>query len=187
MLNLNFDCYLDGSQNITLISFGRFERDFLEEVARAVRQEFLFPVTITDGRIDLSEFYDPARRQYDGTKLLKSVTSLAPRDSVKSLGLFSVDLCIPILTYIFGQAYLGGMSGIASTYRLKNEIYGMRQDEKLLRDRFTKVCIHELGHAFGLVHCHTPNCVMKSSTYVEDIDLKRYTLCLNCRRELGLS
>jgi archaemetzincin len=169
---------LNESQNITLISF---EKDFLEKIAAAVEQEFLFSVNIKEGHIDLSAFYDPGRRQYDGVRLLKEVDSMFLPGSVKTLGLFNVDLFIPILTYIFGQAYLRGRTGIASTYRLKNEIYGMKQDEGLLRERFRKVCIHELGHSFGLIHCHTPVCVMKSSTYVEDIDQKDHNLCIICR------
>lgn len=177
---------MNESQNITLISFGYFEKDFLEKIAGAVKQEFLFSVNIKEGRIELSEFYDPGRRQYDGTKLLKEVDSMFLSDSIKTLGLFNVDIFIPILTYIFGQAYLNGRTGIASTYRLKNELYGMRQDEDLLHARFRKVCIHELGHAFGLIHCHTPTCVMKSSTYVEDIDQKYHSLCINCRNEIGI-
>jgi archaemetzincin len=177
---------LNDSQNITLISFGYFEKDFLEKIAGTVKQEFPFPVNIKEGRIDLSEFYDPGRRQYDGIKLLKAVDSMFASESVKMLGLFNIDLFIPILTYIFGQAYLRGRSGIVSSYRLKNELYGMRQDENLLNDRFRKICIHELGHAFGLIHCHTPTCVMKSSTYVEDIDLKSHNLCINCRNEIGI-
>ncbi len=178
---------MDESKNISLISFGRFEKDFLEKIAVAVEQELLFPVNIMEGRIDLSEFYEPGRRQYDGNKLLKAVDVLSPAESVKTLGLFSVDLFIPILTYIFGQAYLKGRTGVASTYRLKNELYGMKQNEVLLHDRFIKVCIHELGHSFGLIHCHTPDCVMKSSTYVEDIDLKKKHLCVKCRNESGIS
>jgi archaemetzincin len=177
---------LNESQNITLISFGYFEKDFLEKIAGAVKQEFLYPVTIKEGHIDLSEFYDPGRRQYDGIKLLKEVNTLSPSGSVKTLGLFNIDLFIPILTYIFGQAYLKGRAGIVSTYRLRNELYGMRQNEELLHERFKKICIHELGHAFGLIHCHTSNCVMKSSTYVEDIDQKEHNFCVRCRNEIGI-
>ena len=177
---------MDHSQHITLISFGRFEKDFLQQISQAVQQEYMFKVMVIEGRLDLSDYYDPGRRQYDGTRLLKAVDQMVPVSSLKSLGLFSVDLFIPILTYIFGQAYLGGRTGIGSTYRLKNELYGMRPDEQLLRTRFRKVCIHELGHAFGLVHCHTPNCVMKSSSYVEDLDMKRHNLCFSCRKELGI-
>jgi archaemetzincin len=176
---------LNDTRNITLISFGYFEKDFLENIADAIKQQFLLPVNIKEGRLDLSEFYDPGRRQYNGTSLLKEVSTLLTTESIKSLGLFNVDLYIPILTYIFGQAYLKGQAGIASTYRLKNELYGMKQDEALLRHRFRKVSIHELGHSFGLIHCHTPLCVMKSSTYVEDIDLKDQSFCIKCRDDLG--
>jgi archaemetzincin len=172
--------------NITLISFGYFERDFLRYVADSVQQEFLFPVNIKEGHIDLSEFYDSARRQYNGNDLLKEIDSKFAVDSVKSMGLFSVDLFIPILTFIFGQAFLNGRSGIASLYRLSNERYGMKMDNTVLLDRFRKEVIHELGHTFGLIHCHHPSCVMRSSTYVEDIDQKTHNLCVSCRSELGM-
>ncbi|MCX6322441.1 MAG: archaemetzincin family Zn-dependent metalloprotease [Bacteroidia bacterium] len=172
-------------QNITLISFGYFEEDFLKNIAEAVKHEFRFSVNTKEGHLDLSEFYDPGRRQYNGTKLLKEVDSIYSSDSDKSLGLFSVDLFIPILTYIFGQAFLNGRTGIASLYRLSNERYGMNTDDKFILDRFKKEVIHELGHTFGLIHCHIPTCVMRSSTYVEDIDQKSANICIKCRNEMN--
>jgi len=172
--------------NITLISFGYFEKDILEKTAEAVENEFHTLVNLRDGRIDLSEFYDPARRQYNGNTLLKLVDSMPFSDSSKTLGLFNVDLFIPILTFIFGQAYLNGRTGIASLYRFSNERYGMTGDNQFLVDRFKKEVIHELGHTFGLIHCHNPKCVMRSSTYVEDIDQKEQTFCPSCRNELGM-
>ncbi|MCX6268623.1 MAG: archaemetzincin family Zn-dependent metalloprotease [Bacteroidetes bacterium] len=173
-------------QNITLISFGYFEKDFLEKTAEAVRLEFVCSANIREGHIDLSDFYDPGRRQYNGDKLLRQIDAMAFPDSVKVIGLFNIDLFIPILTFIYGQAFLGGRSGIASHYRLSNEPYGMVMDKKILLDRFRKEVIHELGHAFGLIHCYQPTCVMRSSTYVEDIDQKEQHLCLTCRTQLGV-
>jgi archaemetzincin len=172
-------------QNITLISFGYFRDDFLKNVADAVKQEFFLSVNSKEGHIDLSEFYDPVRRQYNGVKLLKEVEIMYSSDTAKTIGLFSVDLYIPILTYIFGQAFLKGSTGIASHYRLSNERYGINTDDNIILDRFKKEVIHELGHTFGLIHCHVPTCVMRSSTYVEDIDQKGESLCLNCRKEIG--
>lgn len=174
-------------KKITLISFGYFEEGFLRTIAAAVEHEFLAAVTIREGRLDLSEFYDPVRRQYNGTKLLREIDSQYSGESLKILGLFSVDLFIPILTYIFGQAYLNGRTGIASLYRFKNERYGMKTDDVFLLERFKKEVIHELGHTFGLIHCHIPTCVMLSSTYVEDIDQKSANLCLKCRQEFNSS
>jgi archaemetzincin len=171
-------------QNITLISFGYFEKEFLEKTADAVKREFNSPVQLREGHIDLSDFYDPARRQYNGNLLLKQVDALSFPDSRKTLGLFNVDLFIPILTFIFGQAFLGGRTGIASLHRLSNDRYGMDNDEKLLLDRFKKEVNHELGHTFGLIHCLDPACVMRSSTYVEDIDQKDQHFCIPCRNLL---
>ena len=156
-------------------------------IARELEHEFHFPVFIEESHTDLSEFYDPMRRQYDGNRILKEIDIVPSSLYVKKVGLFRVDLFIPILTYIFGQATLNGGTGIASLYRLRNEQYGMEKDEDLLFDRFRKVVIHELGHTFGLIHCHTPTCVMRSSTYVEDIDQKSHNLCIKCRTQVGLS
>ena len=174
-------------QYITLISFGYFGKHFLEKIAEAIKQELKCPVNIKESRLDLSEFFDPGRRQYNGNKLLKAVDDISIPGSVKTVGLFSVDLFIPILTYIFGQAVLNGQVGIASLYRLSNERYGIEADDKLLLERFTKEVIHELGHTFGLIHCLTPTCVMRSSTYVEDIDQKSQSLCIRCNNEIGQS
>jgi archaemetzincin len=172
---------------ITFVSFGQFDREFLEKISQVVELEFKCLVAFKEARVDISEFYDPVRRQYNGDKLLVEVGSMQIPESIKIIGLFYVDLFIPILTYIFGQAQLGGRTGIASLYRLSNERYGMPNDDTLLLERFTKEVIHELGHLFGLIHCHTPTCVMRSSTYVEDIDQKEAKLCPKCRMSLGNS
>ncbi len=170
-------------QPIILISHGHFESDFLEILAARVLLEYRHPVELAESRLDLSKYYDPARKQYDGNGLLAEIESTRDPEALKVVGLFRVDLFIPILTYIYGQAFLNGKTAIASLFRLNNERYGMPMDERLLIDRFSKEVIHELGHTFGLKHCHIPGCVMNSSTYVEDIDQKGPGLCSRCRQE----
>ena len=173
-------------EKITLISFGYFEKGLLDKIEKDVEHEFLLPVRSREGHLDLSQFFEPSRRQYDGFRLLKEVNATFAEENEKTLGIFNVDLYIPILTYIFGQAYLNGRAGIASIYRLRNERYGIFKDEKILVSRFRKEVIHELGHTFGLIHCFDPSCVMRSSTYVEDIDQKNHQLCRKCREILGI-
>jgi archaemetzincin len=171
---------------IILTSFGIFEKDLFERLAKDVSNEFHQPVTNEISHLDLNPFYSPGRRQYDANQLLRHLTSDALPNPVKTIGLFRVDLFIPVLTYIFGQAMLGGNTGIASAYRLKNELYGLKKDDELMTQRFIKEVIHELGHTHGLIHCHTSTCVMRSSTYVGDIDQKSLHLCTRCRAEAGL-
>jgi archaemetzincin len=170
--------------DIILISCGLYERRITGRVAEDVHREFHVPVDLRECNLDISRFYNPVRRQYDANELLKMVSERAPHDALKVLGLFRVDLFIPILTYIFGQASLNGLTGIASLYRLRNEHYGLHPDPGLLMERFSKVVIHELGHTFGMIHCSNPVCVMRSSSYVEDLDQKEHHFCPRCLAEL---
>ena len=171
-------------QGILLLSYGHFETEFLKTLEAEISREFFTPVYTEENQTNINEFYDPSRRQYDGNRILKELIDPVYPEFTKRLGLFRVDLFIPILTYIFGQAKLSGDSGIASIFRLRNELYGLTADEDLLLERFGKVVIHELGHMHGLIHCQNPACVMKSSTYVEDIDQKSQNLCGKCRNEI---
>jgi archaemetzincin len=171
-------------QTITFVSFGAFDKDLLEKTAEAVAEEYHCAVNIRDEHIDLSEYFDASRRQYDGNKLINVVRTLTFPESDKTLAFFSVDLFVPILTFIFGQAYLGGNAGIVSMYRLDNKRYGIPANNKLLLGRVIKEANHELGHMLGLIHCKEPLCVMRSSTYVEDIDQKNSHLCAKCREKL---
>jgi archaemetzincin len=170
---------------IVLISFGQIEKGLLETVTMDVEIEFMTKVECKDDYLDLSAYLDLSRSQYNANRLLQTVEAEFASDTTKTIGLFAVDLYIEILTYIYGQAYLNGRSGIASMFRLNNERYGMERNDELMLNRFRKEIIHELGHTFGLIHCHTPGCVMLASTYVEDIDLKSHRFCYHCKTQLN--
>lgn len=172
--------------SILLITHGQFESEFVGRAAKLVAREINLPVSIEESHVDISVFYDPTRRQYDGHKLLMDIDTRYSDASTIKIGLFRIDIFIPILTFIFGQAAFKGSTGIASLYRLRNEQYGIRKDDELLLERFSKVIIHEIGHTFGLIHCHVPGCVMRPSTYVEDIDQKKREFCYSCTQEMGL-
>ncbi len=167
-------------KSILLVSHGQFEDSFIETIAEDVAREFNVEVTAEECHADLNDFYAPTRKQYDANKLIKFLEQQSDVKALKTMCLCQVDLFIPILTYIFGQAVYKGKTGIASIYRLKNEPYGIKSDDDLVLDRFRKVVIHELGHTFGLIHCQVPSCVMRSSTYVEDLDQKKIHLCNHC-------
>lgn len=127
--------------------------------------------------------FDPARGQYNSRILLAQLLNQQPDQTTRILGVAGVDLFIPVLTYVFGEAQLDGRAAVVSTYRLDNQIYGLPPDRDLLFQRLCKEAIHELGHTYNLVHCHTHPCVMLSSPYVEGIDVKSERFCEDC---LGL-
>jgi archaemetzincin len=173
-------------ESILFITHGQFETGFIEQIALNVSREFELPVSFDECHSDISLFYNPSRRQYDGHKILMTINEKFSDESIIKIGLFRVDLFIPILTFIFGQAIFKGSTGIVSLYRLRNEQYGIKRDNDLLFERFNKVIIHEIGHTFGLIHCHVPGCIMRASTYVEGIDQKSHEFCRKCRQKLDL-
>ena len=127
------------------------------------------------------ESYEAGRNQYYSTKILKEMLKQVPEDAFKLLGVTDKDLCIPILTYVFGEAQLGGTAAVVSLARLRQEHYGAEPDRTLLLSRLRKESLHELGHTFGLIHCPSRDCVMYLSNTVVDVDLKGQTFCRACR------
>jgi len=96
------------------------------------------------------------------------------------LAVTDADLYIPILTFVFGEAQLGGKCALVSTHRLRQEFYGLPPDRDLLMERLLKESVHELGHTVELTHCDDYRCVMAASHAVEWIDLKDSTFCPEC-------
>ncbi len=168
-----------------MVCYGNLEQDVINWISEDISRSFHYPVRVLESNPDLSEYYSPGRRQYDANSILRVVSGMTAENAVKKVGLLKVDLFIPILTYLFGQAVLNGDTAIASIYRLRNELYGLKQNYMLQIERLRKVTIHELGHTFGLIHCLNPSCVMRSSTYVEDIDQKGIHFCAGCQLELN--
>lgn len=173
------------ASKIILHPCGYFDTKVLEILSEDIKVYFNCQSELAICSLDMSTFYNPSRRQYDANKLIYSLSHLATDNTVKVMGILRVDLYVPILTYIFGQAELGGNIGLASLYRLRNELYGLEIDNNLLTERFRKVVLHETGHLFGLIHCHTPGCLMRSSTYVEDLDQKELRFCHSCSKQLS--
>lgn len=156
----------------------------LDPLKEALSRTLRLNIKICKSEIDLTSTFDRSRNQYNSSLILLQLITNPPKDTFKILGVADVDMCIPILTFVFGEAQLNGIGAVVSLHRLDNQYYGMPKDEKILIDRLIKEAIHELGHTFGLVHCKRPHCVMNASTYVEDIDQKTKDFCPSCLQSI---
>ncbi len=157
-------------------AFGRLEAK--------VEQVFGVPTMTLPSALSLDRAFDQSRGQHNSTALLALLLGIDPSSHGKRILIVDVDLYIPVLTFVFGEAQLNGIAAIVSTHRLQNQYYGLPHDENLMFHRLEKEVVHELGHTFGLYHCRQFECVMRSSTYVEEIDLKKAELCGACHATL---
>jgi archaemetzincin len=129
--------------------------------------------------------WDPRRSQRSSTKILRWMLGRLPQDAVKVVAITDADLFIPVLTFVFGEAQVGGAAAVVSTARLGQTYDGRPATPASVEARLVKECLHELGHTFGLVHCAEPICVMSRSNSILDVDRKRADFCLACRQRLG--
>lgn len=152
---------------------GRLEQTFLTEVR---------PAALRDRPL---EAYDARRRQYESTRILQWLAPRVPPGARSLLAVTDQDLCIVVLTYVFGEAQVGGPAAVVSTARLQAGADGGPVAPELYQARLVKECVHEIGHTFGLTHCRTRGCVMGRANTIYDVDAKSVTLCPDCRARLA--
>ena len=159
------------------------ERDALAAVMARVATEFGGPVRGMElGSVDFA--YDAQRRQYASIPVLEMLLRQCPEDASKFLAVTERDLYIPVLTFVYGQAQLGGRVGVVSFARLRQEFYGLAPDREVFLERAYKEALHETGHLYGLVHCADGRCAMSLATTVRQIDSKADGFCAACKARL---
>jgi archaemetzincin len=163
------------------IGAGPAEAAALAEVRRHLAAVYGPPVRLRHPAARPQEAYDARRGQHSSTRILAWLAGQHREGPGKVLGLTDVDLFIPVLTFVFGEAQLGGRVAVVSTARLSGP--GGAEAERLL-PRLKKEAAHELGHTFGLLHCGQDSCVMSRSASLADVDAKGSLLCKDCHRHL---
>jgi predicted Zn-dependent protease len=122
----------------------------LRSIVSTLQEVYAQAVAVERAGLDLEQAYDSSRRQNNSTALLAQILDGSNDPSRKKVAIVDVDLFIPVLTFVFGEAQLGGSAAIVSTHRLSNQFYGLPANPQLLLLRLEKEVVHEVGHT--LVH-----------------------------------
>jgi archaemetzincin len=163
-----------------VLPFGAVEPGALEAVERRAGSRFGLDVRRLEALPEPAFAWDPGRGQHDSTAILRRALEARRPDACRILAVTEVDLFIPMLTFVFGQALLGGDAALISLARLRQEFYGFPPAPHRLAERAVKEALHELGHTFGLVHCPDRTCAASLSTHVQQIDAKQPEFCRGC-------
>ena len=163
-----------------LLPIGDLPAGFSQTLGPAMANTFGVPCEVIPKSLDPTFSLHGERQQYHSSEILRRMQDYVQSDSWRVLGVTAVDLYIPILTFVFGEAQMGGPCALVSAHRLCQEFYGLPADDPLLQERLIKEAVHEVGHTLDLTHCNDYQCAMAPSHAVEWIDLKSSTLCPAC-------
>jgi len=167
-------------KKLQLLPVGRVEGRLLDWLRQALQEKFRVKAEILAPPLDISFALHAERQQYHSSEILARMQSYVNRDTWKLLGVTGLDLYIPILTFVFGEAQVGGGAALVSYHRLQQEFYGLPADLDVLAKRLLIESVHELGHTLRLTHCEDYRCAMAASHAVEWIDIKDSGYCESC-------
>jgi len=152
----------------------------LQNLVTELSKRFSSKIHVIDLNLNLDDFFSVDRNQYFSTQIIAEAIKLTDDLNGKVILLTDVDIFVPVLTFIFGEAQLNGKHSLLSVCRLHEEFYSGISNDNLLLERTTKEALHELGHCYGLRHCIDWDCVMHSSPGIEEVDIKGNTFCRKC-------
>src|SRR5271166_120014 len=166
---------------VHLLPVGKVDVSLLRDLRAKIPRCLHVDCEIFPANLDPAPSYHAERQQYHSSEILQRMHALVRPEDWRLLGIADVDLYIPILKYVFGEAQMGGPCAVVSVHRLRQEFYGLDRDDGLLAQRLLKESVHELGHTLDLHHCQDYRCMMSSSHSVEWIDLREGTFCDSCQ------
>jgi archaemetzincin len=147
----------------------------------ALHAAFALPVGRAGAIDEPARAFSEERRQWSSAAFLEAMLPLVPRSATRLLGVTERDLFVPVLSFVYGQAQLGGTVAVVSLARLRPEFQGLPAAPEVLARRAAAEAVHEVGHTFGLVHCPDRRCPMSLSIDLPDLDGKTATPCTACR------
>lgn len=163
---------------IEIIPYGPVETLALSVVAANLQAVLGLNTDVAAARPEPDFAFIPQRRQFDAMKIIPPLAG--ETDGVRlRLGVTELDICTPILTFVFGESQLGGTSAVISLHRLA----GAGREKKY--ERAAKIAVHEVGHILGLGHCWDIRCLMHFSRNIEQLDQLPLLFCQACEFEAG--
>jgi archaemetzincin len=165
---------------ITVVPLGRMGADVVRVVSDSLQGILRLPINLGQPVPLPKTAFMESRNQYNSMSVIKYLAEEHSRGDLKVLGVTNKDICTPILTYVFGEAYMGGEAAVVSCFRLYRGQLGEPVSTDHFLDRLVKVALHEVGHTFNVPHCHTGRCVMRASNSLKELDEKLNYLCNYC-------
>ena len=173
---------------IGILRMGHVDTQVAQEIMNGLITSFPGATfeAIEETQVVSEKAFDKKRRQHRSDVVLREIQAFSSQNGGldRVLGIVDLDVFVPSLNFVFGEATCPGKVALISLWRLRPEFYGNASDMELFLERSLKEAVHELGHTFGLNHCSRASCVMHFSNSILDTDKKQSLFCDECHLKI---
>jgi len=169
---------------IVVVPLGEVDFMMVNRLATNVGPMFGRSVDILKGMKMPEEANNVVRNQYYASIILAKLERVKANSKEMILGICEEDIYLPDEPYVLGHADAVLGTAMVSLFRIRQEFYGLPEDEMKIYSRLYKQATHHLAHLFEVPSCRNPKCVNYYSTNMFDIDTKGEKFCDICKRRL---
>jgi archaemetzincin len=170
---------------IVVVPLGEVDFILVNRLAVELGPVFNRSVDIIKGMKLPQEALNMTRNQYYAQVVLSKLERAKANSREKVIAVCEEDLYLPDDNYVLGHTDILAGAAVVSLYRIRQEFYGLPEDENKVYPRLFKETIHRIAHLFQLSECRNPKCVNYYSQVMLDIDSKSENFCDVCRRRLA--
>ncbi|RKX27340.1 MAG: hypothetical protein DRP47_06725 [Candidatus Zixiibacteriota bacterium] len=169
---------------IVVVPLGEVDFIMVNRLAAEIGPIFNHSVDILKGMKIPEEAHNIIRGQYYAVVILAKLERAKANPREKVIGICEDDLYLPDVNTIIGHADTLSGTAVVSLWHLRQEFYGLPEDDSKIYPRLFKETLHQMAHLFNLSECRNPKCVNYFSRMMPDIDNKNKRFCDICRRNL---
>ncbi|UCD64962.1 MAG: peptidase zinc-dependent [Candidatus Zixiibacteriota bacterium] len=169
---------------IVVVPLGEVDFMLVNRLATDLGPVFNRSVDILKGMKMPSEAHNVVRNQYYCMVILSKLERLKANSREKVLAVCEEDLYLPEENNVLGYADMLSGTAVISLYEIRQEFYGLPEDDSKIYPRLFKEATHRIAHLFDIADCRNPKCVNYFSQMMPDIDNKTEKFCDICKRQL---
>lgn len=169
---------------IVVVPLGDVDFMMINRLATSIGPVFGRSVDILKGMKLPEESYNVIRNQYYSSIIFSKLERIKANPRELVLGVCEEDIYLPDEAYVLGHSDPVLGTTVISLFRIRQEFYGLPEDEMKVYSRLFKQAVHQLSLLFNISACKNPKCVNYYSQEMFDIDNKSIKLCDICKRKL---
>lgn len=169
---------------VVVVPLGDVDFMLVNRLATNIGPVFGRSVDILKGMKIPEESYNVIRGQHYASIILAKLERIKANTRELILGICEEDIYLPDEAFILGYSDTILGTAVVSLFQIRQEFYGLPEDEMKVYSRAFKQSVHQIAHLFELTSCRNPKCVNYYSQNMIDIDNKGEKLCDICGRQL---